>query len=92
MKRFIVVLFLITAAVCSEAADRVILADNSKTDYKIVFHGTPNKEEKAAVADLHTFLKLISGADFQANSNKKHTIWIGKKAPSDAGSDGKYHC
>ena len=84
MKRFIVVLFLITAAVCSEAADRVILADNSKTDYKIVFHGTPNKEEKAAVADLHTFLKLISGADFQANSNKKHTIWIGKKAPSDA--------
>ena len=65
MKRFIVVLFLITAAVCSEAADRVILADNSKTDYKIVFHGTPNKEEKAAVADLYTFLNLISGADFK---------------------------
>ena len=76
-------LFWLVAAVAAlpVRAD-LILAENGRSNYRIAARPTSNEMEKLAAADLARYLERITGADFSA-ADAKHTIHIGKRAPSD---------
>ena len=69
-------------AVWNMAAAELILAENGRSDYRIAAPSNANEMERLAVADLAHYLKRITGADF-TGAEAKHTIYVGKAAPSD---------
>ena len=61
----------------------IVLAENGRSDYRIVAREGADEREQAAVADLAVYLKRITGADFTQTA-AKHCIYVGNAAPSDA--------
>lgn len=70
------------SALISTQAKELTLAENGKTNYKIVIAEKPAKQIKYAAEEMSKFLKEISGAEFKVVSDKeakgKYEIVLGE--------------
>ncbi len=64
-------------------AAELTLADNGRTDYKVVIAENADRRSRAAAADLAATLAEITGADFTAAAGKSRSIFVGVAAPGD---------
>ena len=71
------------AALTAASGAELVLAENGATAYKVVAPQSPSPMELAAVSDLTTVLREITGADFTENSDNTHRIFVGVPAPGD---------
>ena len=60
----------LAAAVIPAAAEELTLAQNGRTDYKIVIAEKPAKQVKYAAEELASFLKQMTGAEFPIVSDR----------------------
>ena len=79
----------VRSALCSLAAltavsgAELVLAENGRTEYKVVAPTQATPAEAAAAEDLETTLKEITGADFSASPDKTKRILVGVVPPCD---------
>ena len=70
------------SAILSSQAKELTLAENGKTDYKIVIAAKPAKQIKYAAQEMSKFLNEITGAEFKIVSDKeakgKYEIVLGE--------------
>ena len=70
------------ASLVGEGAE-LVLAENGRTAYQVVAAPEANAMELAAVSDLKTALREITGADFASAQGKTRRIHVGVAAPND---------
>lgn len=83
MSRFFLIIVVLLASCNSEVDGELIIAENGKSNYEIVFKGNATKSQYQSAEVLSSYIKKISGAevdlvDESSQSANKKKIYLGK--------------